>query len=256
MPLNTDGTVMFNATLLAVVRTSLCIKTEGNIDEANEELRDVIKKIWKRTSPELLDQDVPPAGGWISTLHEVGPEIRRAVSGNLDTDEFGNFLDSEPLHRRNHPFFGNIWSSVRQNSVGIQGKPYPDHYSVINHIIPSKVRVEDSPLAGRTVAKARLANIPALVITGLTPDGDIHRQVQDGEHFENGRTYLLPTSNRSHPDNQNKDQNHREQTMEVIGSAENLVGRVVNLVLDDLLGNKDFAYGILDVLWVEMMEVP
>ncbi|XP_076341672.1 RNA polymerase II-associated factor 1 homolog isoform X1 [Tachypleus tridentatus] len=31
---------------------------------------------------------------------------------------------------------------------------------------------------------------------------------------------------------------------------------VVNLVLDDLLGNKDFVYGILDVLWVEMMEVP
>jgi len=29
MPLNTDGTVMFNATLFALVRTSLRIKTEG-----------------------------------------------------------------------------------------------------------------------------------------------------------------------------------------------------------------------------------
>jgi len=29
MPLNTDGTVMFNATLFALVRTSLHIKTEG-----------------------------------------------------------------------------------------------------------------------------------------------------------------------------------------------------------------------------------
>ncbi|XP_035230551.1 voltage-dependent calcium channel type D subunit alpha-1-like isoform X2 [Stegodyphus dumicola] len=63
MPLNSDGTVMFNATLFALVRTSLHIKTEGNIDEANEELRAVIKKIWKRTSDELLDQVVPPAGG-------------------------------------------------------------------------------------------------------------------------------------------------------------------------------------------------
>lgn len=35
----------------------------GNIDEANEELREVIKRIWKRTSDELLDQVVPPAGG-------------------------------------------------------------------------------------------------------------------------------------------------------------------------------------------------
>jgi len=29
MPLNSDGTVMFNATLFALVRTSLKIKTEG-----------------------------------------------------------------------------------------------------------------------------------------------------------------------------------------------------------------------------------
>ena len=62
MPLNNDGTVLFNATLFAVVRTSLHIKTEGNIDDCNAELRAVIKKIWKRTSPKLLDQVVPPPG--------------------------------------------------------------------------------------------------------------------------------------------------------------------------------------------------
>ena len=63
MPLNSDGTVLFNATLFAVVRTSLRIKTDGNIDEDNEQLRNTIKKIWKRTSPKLLDQVVPPPGG-------------------------------------------------------------------------------------------------------------------------------------------------------------------------------------------------
>lgn len=62
MPLNSDGTVLFNATLFAVVRTSLKIKTEGNIDDANTELRAVIKQIWKRTNPKLLDQVVPPPG--------------------------------------------------------------------------------------------------------------------------------------------------------------------------------------------------
>lgn len=30
MPLNSDGTVMFNATLFALVRTALRIKTDGN----------------------------------------------------------------------------------------------------------------------------------------------------------------------------------------------------------------------------------
>lgn len=69
MPLNSDGTVLFNATLFAVVRTSLRIKTEGNIDDANSELRAVIKKIWKRTSPKLLDQVVPPPGGKWSVCH-------------------------------------------------------------------------------------------------------------------------------------------------------------------------------------------
>lgn len=41
---------------------SLCPPT-GNLEQANEELRAIIKKIWKRTSMKLLDQVVPPAGG-------------------------------------------------------------------------------------------------------------------------------------------------------------------------------------------------
>ncbi|XP_054707665.1 muscle calcium channel subunit alpha-1-like [Uloborus diversus] len=164
MPLNSDGTVMFNATLFALVRTSLHIKTEGNIDEANEELRAVIRKIWKRTSEQLLDQVVPPAGAdddvtvgkfyatfliqdyfrrfkkrkeersheashkgqettvalqllsivqaGLRTLHEIGPEIRRAISGSLEVEESEN-VESEPAHRRNHSLFGHMWHSVR-----------------------------------------------------------------------------------------------------------------------------------------------
>uniref|UniRef100_A0AAQ5YRG1 Voltage-dependent L-type calcium channel subunit alpha n=1 Tax=Amphiprion ocellaris TaxID=80972 RepID=A0AAQ5YRG1_AMPOC len=62
MPLNSDGTVTFNATLFALVRTALKIKTEGNFEQANEDLRAIIKKIWKRTSMKLLDQVIPPIG--------------------------------------------------------------------------------------------------------------------------------------------------------------------------------------------------
>lgn len=60
--MNSDGTVTFNATLFALVRTALHIKTEGNFEQANEELRAIIKKIWKRTSMKLLDQVIPPMG--------------------------------------------------------------------------------------------------------------------------------------------------------------------------------------------------
>ncbi|XP_063716759.1 muscle calcium channel subunit alpha-1-like isoform X2 [Symsagittifera roscoffensis] len=165
MPLNSDGTVCFNATLFALVRTNLKIKTEGvsyagrrrslargNIDEANEELRAVIKKIWKRTSPQLLNQVVPPPGGdddvtvgkfyatfliqdyfrrfkkrkqqiaekqgkagalqaGLRQLQEFAPELKRAISGNLEEME-----KEEPEHRRNHGLFGNVFNAVRRSS--------------------------------------------------------------------------------------------------------------------------------------------
>uniref|UniRef100_A0A8C6T902 Voltage-dependent L-type calcium channel subunit alpha n=1 Tax=Neogobius melanostomus TaxID=47308 RepID=A0A8C6T902_9GOBI len=63
MPLNSDGMVTFNATLFALVRTALKIKTEGNPDVENEELRAIIKKIWKRMKPKLLDEVIPPHEG-------------------------------------------------------------------------------------------------------------------------------------------------------------------------------------------------
>ena len=59
MPLNADGSVNFNATLFALVRTSLNILTEGNIDEANDELRYQILKIFRQTEPGVLDQCCP-----------------------------------------------------------------------------------------------------------------------------------------------------------------------------------------------------
>ncbi|XP_078394179.1 voltage-dependent L-type calcium channel subunit alpha-1D-like, partial [Cetorhinus maximus] len=60
MPLNSDGTVSYNATLFALVRTALKIKTEGNLEQANMELRAIIKRIWKRTKPKILDEIIPP----------------------------------------------------------------------------------------------------------------------------------------------------------------------------------------------------
>ncbi|XP_058499061.1 voltage-dependent L-type calcium channel subunit alpha-1D isoform X9 [Solea solea] len=154
MPLNSDGTVMFNATLFALVRTALKIKTDGNLEQANEELRAVIKKIWKRTSMKLLDQVVPPAGddevtvgkfyatfliqdyfrkfkrrkeqglvgkrSWekfnttmalqagLRTLHDIGPEIRRAISCDLQEEGLVDAPgEEEEIYRRNGGLFGN-----------------------------------------------------------------------------------------------------------------------------------------------------
>ncbi|XP_060930107.1 voltage-dependent L-type calcium channel subunit alpha-1D [Limanda limanda] len=63
VPLHHDGTVSFSATLFALVRTSLKIKTDGPIDQQNEELKIIIKKLWKRTKPKLIDEVIPPPRG-------------------------------------------------------------------------------------------------------------------------------------------------------------------------------------------------
>uniref|UniRef100_A0A8C3X911 Voltage-dependent L-type calcium channel subunit alpha n=1 Tax=Catagonus wagneri TaxID=51154 RepID=A0A8C3X911_9CETA len=161
MPLNSDGTVMFNATLFALVRTALKIKTEGNLEQANEELRAVIKKIWKKTSMKLLDQVVPPAGddevtvgkfyatfliqdyfrkfkkrkeqglvgkypaknstialqAGLRTLHDIGPEIRRAISCDLQDDEpeETKHEGEEDVFKRNGALLGNHVNHVNSD---------------------------------------------------------------------------------------------------------------------------------------------
>ncbi|KAG8447825.1 hypothetical protein GDO86_015071 [Hymenochirus boettgeri] len=135
MPLNSDGTVTYNATLFALVRTSLKIKTDGNLETANEELRAVIKKIWKRTKQNILDEVIPPpeeeevtVGKFYATfliqdyfrkfrrrkekgllgtenlpsnsttlqvglrsLQDLGSEIRRALSCELEEEDHSSF---------------------------------------------------------------------------------------------------------------------------------------------------------------------
>uniref|UniRef100_A0A4X2M2M5 Voltage-dependent L-type calcium channel subunit alpha n=1 Tax=Vombatus ursinus TaxID=29139 RepID=A0A4X2M2M5_VOMUR len=93
MPLNADGTVTFNATLFALVRTSLRIKTEGNLERANQELRVVIRKIWKHTKPRLLDELIPLlhwlcglCGSHLPHLQNgvIGPNNLKAKSSGCD----------------------------------------------------------------------------------------------------------------------------------------------------------------------------
>ncbi|KAL1493061.1 hypothetical protein ABEB36_011199 [Hypothenemus hampei] len=251
MPLNSDGTVLFNATLFAVVRTSLRIKTEGNIDDANSELRAVIKKIWKRTSPKLLDQVVPPPGvddevtvgkfyatfliqdyfrrfkkrkeqemkdgdkeqhntvtlqAGLRTLHEAGPELKRAISGNLD-----ELIDDnpEPMHRRNHSLFGSVWSSIKRghsfnrakslklNSTQIKITPassvdYLPYNSIknvegMNHI--SSVNMQNK--ASATSLNDRDEEIPLRALTNLR-NGDTEKSTYTVIDLQGDSQELMP----------------------------------------------------------------
>ncbi|XP_034151619.1 voltage-dependent L-type calcium channel subunit alpha-1D isoform X5 [Esox lucius] len=203
MPLNSDGTVMFNATLFALVRTALKIKTEGNLEQANEELRAVIKKIWKRTSMKLLDQVVPPAGddevtvgkfyatfliqdyfrkfkkrkeqglvgrhsftslnstislqAGLRTLHDIGPEIRRVISCDLQDEGLVdiNAEEDEEIYRRNGVLFSNHTNHINGHPQGsthrtsvtqrpLQFPPPPGHASVERSQAGSEERAGNS----------------------------------------------------------------------------------------------------------------
>ncbi|GCB78963.1 hypothetical protein scyTo_0015915, partial [Scyliorhinus torazame] len=102
MPMNSDGTVTFNATLFALVRTALKIKTDGNFEQSNEELRAIIKKVWKRTSMKLLDQVIPPIGD-----DEV--TVGKFYATFLIQDHFRKFK------KRQEEYYGILPSKKNQN---------------------------------------------------------------------------------------------------------------------------------------------
>uniref|UniRef100_A0A8D2CJB8 Voltage-dependent L-type calcium channel subunit alpha n=1 Tax=Sus scrofa TaxID=9823 RepID=A0A8D2CJB8_PIG len=117
MPLNSDGTVMFNATLFALVRTALRIKTEGKGHgpwgepprKAKKEnlkcddevtvgkfyatflIQEYFRKFKKRKEQGLVgkpsQRNALSLQAGLRTLHDLGPEIRRAISGDLTAEE-------------------------------------------------------------------------------------------------------------------------------------------------------------------------
>ncbi|KAL1021394.1 hypothetical protein UPYG_G00012740 [Umbra pygmaea] len=244
MPLNSDGTVMFNATLFALVRTALKIKTEGNLEQANEELRAVIKKIWKRTSMKLLDQVVPPAGddevtvgkfyatfliqdyfrkfkkrkeqglvgrhsftslnstialqAGLRTLHDIGPEIRRVISCDLqdeglvdinaeeDEDMFrrnGILISNHTNHVNGHPRLSAHATNVTQRPLQV---PPPSCHAPMDHsMVGSKERTGSRHPYNHCYPKssnANLNNANLPTVPSLTNGGQ--RQFLDRSHFK------------------------------------------------------------------------
>nr|XP_042701761.1 LOW QUALITY PROTEIN: voltage-dependent L-type calcium channel subunit alpha-1F [Chrysemys picta bellii] len=190
MPLNADGTVTFNATLFALVRTSLKIKTEGNLDQANKELRAVIKKIWKRTKPKLLDEVIPPPEGekhpprppphtaGLQTLQDLGPEMRRALSCDLEEGEEAageTLCEEEQL--------------TCQTPEGLLGSA-PDHHPTAPISAPSEGGGE--PLANRLLDPRR----PSSASLARTPNGPPSYEENEGGQEELPELPHIPSRRR------------------------------------------------------------
>ncbi|XP_059091600.1 muscle calcium channel subunit alpha-1-like isoform X4 [Tigriopus californicus] len=233
MPLKPDGTVSFTATLFAVIRTSLKIKMEGSIDTANEELKQIVLRIWKRTPQNVIDAVFPPKGSvedevtvgkfyatfliqdyfrrfkkkketktltehhdseehtvtlqaGLRTLHEKGPELKRAISGNLD--EMIESLDvaneDDTMHRRNLPFFGNVVSSIKNR------RPGPNVSLNVNSVQHAKISPTNSMDYAAQNSFRKMpdedfptdpANIQMRPVKLANGDSQDHSSVDDGE---------------------------------------------------------------------------
>uniref|UniRef100_G3P2F6 Voltage-dependent L-type calcium channel subunit alpha n=1 Tax=Gasterosteus aculeatus aculeatus TaxID=481459 RepID=G3P2F6_GASAC len=162
MPLNSDGTVTFNATLFALVRTALKIKTEepllnqsGNAqfpidgsvaclitdDEVTVGkfystflLQDHLRKFLKRQEeyygyrPSKKSASGPEIQAGLRSIDdEVAPEMHRAISGDLQNeDEIERAMedsgDEEGIYRRTHGLFGNRMDSSSTEPVDVQSQ--------------------------------------------------------------------------------------------------------------------------------------
>ena len=63
MPIMGDSTVLFTSTLVALIRTALGIHNNGEPSRGDEELRQVIKRLWPKVSPKILNRMVPRDSG-------------------------------------------------------------------------------------------------------------------------------------------------------------------------------------------------
>ncbi|KAM3859014.1 voltage-dependent L-type calcium channel subunit alpha-1C-like [Diretmus argenteus] len=209
-------TVMFNATLFALVRTALRIKTDGNLEQANEELRAIVKKIWKRTSMKLLDQVVPPAGddevtvgkfyatfliqeyfrkfkkrkeqglvakvppktalslqAGLRTLHDIGPEIRRAISGDLTVEEELDKGLKEPvsaaseddIFRRAGGLFGNHVNYYNQSDGRAS---FPQSFTTQR---PLHISQKGSPCEGESPSHEKLMDSTTFTPSSYSSSG-------------------------------------------------------------------------------------
>jgi len=201
MRLNADGTVNFNATLFALVRTSLNIMTDGNIDESNEELRQQIIKVFKTLDMDMLDSCCPgpglleeevtvgkfyatfliqdyfrrfkkkkdyedmgtgmpdetmPLQAGLRTLHEAGPELKRAISGELsDTGEEMPFVTG---------VFRSAMKAAGAGPLPIQGakKPKPG--------VPQRMHPPPSPPPPMSISPELSVTPPPLDRPTTSPD--------------------------------------------------------------------------------------
>uniref|UniRef100_A0A3B4TTY0 Voltage-dependent L-type calcium channel subunit alpha n=1 Tax=Seriola dumerili TaxID=41447 RepID=A0A3B4TTY0_SERDU len=169
MPLNSDGTVTFNATLFALVRTALKIKTEGNFEKANEELRAIIKKIWKRTSMKLLDQVIPPIGD-----DEV--TVGKFYATFLIQDYFRKLKKRQEEYYGYRPTKKNATHEIQAGLRNIEEEAAPELHRTISGDLMSEEDLDQGDEAAADIIFRRQGSLFGNLSDPFSVEGDIAGQ--------------------------------------------------------------------------------
>jgi len=143
----------------------------------------------------------------LRTLHDAGPELKRAISGNLD--EMMD-MDPEPMHRRNHSLFGNVWSNMRRGHGGPSSRQRPSETSPLK--LSPQVILKSSANGKNGSGPPSNVNVWKEDSSDAVPLRQFNQTNNNGSLTKYDENYL-------HPHNYNDDG--------VIGSAESLVGKVL-----------------------------
>ncbi|CAE1308012.1 CACNA1B [Acanthosepion pharaonis] len=119
MPLKEDGTVHFSTTLFALVRESLSIKmsTAEEMDKKDEEMREVIKRVWPVQGKKIVDLLVPPN----HELNNGKLTVGKVYGGLLIAENWRAYKASQnqnnSLKTRQPSFFQRIMGVMRTPSA-------------------------------------------------------------------------------------------------------------------------------------------
>uniref|UniRef100_A0A665W315 Voltage-dependent L-type calcium channel subunit alpha n=1 Tax=Echeneis naucrates TaxID=173247 RepID=A0A665W315_ECHNA len=186
MPLNSDGTVTFNATLFALVRTALKIKTEGNFEKANEELRAIIKKIWKRTSMKLLDQVIPPIGD-----DEV--TVGKFYATFLIQDYFRKLKKTQEEYYGCRPIKKSAANEIQAGLRNIEEEGAPDLHRTISGDLMSDAEVDQATDDATADIISRVTgheDCDSVIVISFTLWNNFDSEIQDGHHPVNRKVLL------------------------------------------------------------------
>jgi hypothetical protein len=123
MPVDENGDVHFTTTLFALIRETLEIKMQDDVDQmdrADQELRETVKKFWPLLDAKKINLVLPPKHELHGTKEKRKLTVGKIYAGLLILENFRSYKQSlennDETRPRQSSFFNKIMGVVRNNA--------------------------------------------------------------------------------------------------------------------------------------------